>query len=152
MPQFSPSDGPSKDTSTESEVRQGTEKPASSVDCDMANIGPRLMEPSPMTVMEASTCLPGTEISASSAGYPATSTDSNLAEISTRRETRGAAKAANLEPGPQLPSRHAAHSSRKRGHPEEQPGGEQKGKEQPGKLKASTIKPTPRRSKRLRAR
>jgi hypothetical protein len=96
MPQFSPSDGPSRDTSTEPEALQGTETPASSLDFDMANIGPRLMEHGPITVTETSTCPPSTEISASSARYPVTSTDSNLAEISTQRVTRGAAKAANL--------------------------------------------------------
>lgn len=120
----------------------------------MANIDPRLIEPGPITIMEPSTCPPSTEISASSPGYPVTSTDSNLAEISTRRVTRGAAKAANLKPGPLLesPSQHATRSSRKRGRPEEQPAEEQKGKGRLGKMKASTIKPTPRRSNRLRAR
>jgi hypothetical protein len=115
----------------------------------MANIDPRLMEPGPITVMEPSNCLPSTDFSV---GYPLTSTDLNLEEISTRRVTRGAAKAANLEPDPQLPSQHATRSSRKRGRPEEQPSGEQKGKGRSAKVKASTIKPTPRRSKRLRAR
>ncbi|KAJ5438594.1 uncharacterized protein N7458_009592 [Penicillium daleae] len=151
VPLLSPSDFPSRDASTESETRQGTETPASSLDFDMANIDPRLMETDTMTVMEPSTCSPSAEIPAS-AGDPVSSTDSNLTETSTRRVTRGAAKVANLEPRPQLPSQHATRSSRKRGRLEEQPGGEQKGRGRPGKMKASTIEHMPRRSKRLRAR
>lgn len=152
MPQLSPSDSPSKDASTELETRLGTETPTSSLDFDLANINPRLMEPGPFTVIEPSAYPLSTEIPASSAGYPVTGTDSNLTEISTRRLTRRAAKVANLEPGPQLPSQLATRSSRKRGRPEEQSGREQKGKGRPGKMKVSSIKPTPRRSKRLRAR
>ena len=115
--EFSPSDGPSRDASTESEAQQGTETPASSLDFDIANIGPRLMELGPIKVTETSTCPPSTEVSASSAGYPVSSTDLNLTEISTRRVTRGAANAANLEPGSRLPSPHVTRSSRKRGRP-----------------------------------
>ncbi|KAJ5240045.1 hypothetical protein N7468_004664 [Penicillium chermesinum] len=154
MPQFSPSDGLSKDASTESETRQGTETPASSLDFDMANIDPRLMEPSPITVVEPSTCPLSIEIAASSDGHPATSTDSNMPEISTRRVTRGAAKAANLEPGPQLGSspKHAMPPSRKRGCSEEQPIRKRRGKRRPDESKASNIQLTPRRSMRLRAR
>ncbi|KAI3097945.1 hypothetical protein CBS147333_9183 [Penicillium roqueforti] len=152
MPRFNHSDDSSRNVSTEPETRQGTETPASSLDFDMANIDPRLMAPSSITVMEPSTCPPSTEIFPSSAGYPLTTTDSNLTEDSRRRVTRGAAKVVNLETGPQLQSRHVTRLSLKRGRPEEQPGGEQKGKGQPGKMEASTIKPTPRRSKRLRAR
>ena len=152
MPRFDPSADSSRNVSTEPDTRQGTETPASSLDFDMAKIDPRLIAPSSVTVTKPSTCPPSTEIFPSSADYPLTTTDSNLTKDSTRRVTRGAAKAANLEPGPQLPSQHATRSSLNRGRPEEQPGGEQKGKGQPGKMEASTIKPTPRRSKRLRAR
>jgi hypothetical protein len=152
MLQFSPSDSLSKDASTESETRQGTETPASSLDFDLANINPRLIEPGPSTFIELLNYLLSTKISVSSARYLLTSADSNLAEICTPRVTRGAAKAVNLQPSPWLPSQHATRSSRKRGGPEEQPGGEQKGKGRSGKVKASIIKPTPRRLKRLRAR
>jgi hypothetical protein len=152
MPQFNPSDDSSGDMSMEPETQQGTETPASSLDFDMANIDPRLMEPGPITVTETPTCPLSAEVSASSAGYLVTGNDSILMGICTRRVTRGAANAANIEPGSQLPSPHATRSSRKRGRPEEQPGGEQKEKGRPGKMKASTIKLTPRRSERLRAR
>jgi hypothetical protein len=136
-------------SSPEPGSQQGTETPAS-VDFDMANIDPRLMEPGPIT--NPSTCLPSTGIPASS-GFPLTSTDSNLVEISTRRVTRGAAKAANLEPGPSMGflPQHSMRSSRKSGRPEEPPGGQQRGKGRAGEMKVSTIKDTPRRSKRLRA-
>jgi hypothetical protein len=154
LSQFSPSDGPSRDASTESESRQGTETPASSLDFDMATIDPRLMESGPITVMEPSNSTVSIETSAFSGGYPMTSTDSHLVETFERRVTRGRAKPANLEPVPRLesPPQHVTRSYRKRELPEEQSSGEQKGKPRPGKMKASTIKPTPRRSKRLRAR
>ncbi|KAJ5473965.1 hypothetical protein N7475_003531 [Penicillium sp. IBT 31633x] len=146
-------DGSSRETSMESVDRQGTETPASSVDFDMTNIDPRLMRPGPITVVKPSACPSKTDISASSSGCPVTTTDSNSAEISARRVTRGTAKAANIEPGPKLESssQHATRSSRKIRRPEEQPGGQQKGKGQPGKSKASSIRYMPRRSKRLRA-
>jgi hypothetical protein len=83
IPQFCPSDGSSREASTESENRQGTETPASSLDFNIANIDPRLIEPGPIMVMELSTYPPSTKISASSVGYPVTCTDSKLTEIST---------------------------------------------------------------------
>ncbi|KAJ6035546.1 hypothetical protein N7460_009721 [Penicillium canescens] len=137
----------------ESEKRQGTETPASSVDFDMTNIDPRLMRPGPITVVKPSACPSTTDISASSSGCPVTATDSNSADNSARRVTRGTAKAANIEPGPKLESssQHATRSSRKIRRPEEQPGGQQKGTGRPGQSKASSVRYTPRRSKRLRA-
>ncbi|KAI3287650.1 hypothetical protein DTO002I6_7616 [Penicillium roqueforti] len=152
MPQFYPSDGSSRDASTEPETRQGTETPASSLDFDMANIDPRLMEPGPITATKPSCCPPSNEVLAS-AGCPMTSTGSNLTEILSGRVTRGAAKAANREPDPKLgsSSQHGTRSSRKRGRPEELPWGELGGKRLSGELKSSMIKPTLRRSKRLRA-
>ncbi|KAJ5771487.1 uncharacterized protein N7511_003538 [Penicillium nucicola] len=53
--QASYGDGSSGETSVESENRQGTETPASSVDFDMTNIDPRLMRPSPITAVKPST-------------------------------------------------------------------------------------------------
>jgi hypothetical protein len=146
-------DGSSRETSMESVDRQGTETPASSVDFDMTKIDPRLMRPGPITVVKPSACPSKPDIPASSSGCPVTTTDSNSAEISARRVTRGAAKAANIEPGPKLESssQHATRSSRKIRRPEEQPGGQQKGKGRPGKSKASSNRYMPRRSKRLRA-
>lgn len=152
-PRVSHGDGSSTETSMESEDRQGTETPASSVDFDMTNIDPRLMRPGPINAVKPPACPSKTDISVSSFGCTVTTTDSNLAEISARRVTRGTAKAANIEPGPKLesPSQHATRSSRKIRRPEEQPGGQQKGKGRPGKSKASSIRNMPRRSKRLRA-
>lgn len=152
MPQFYPSDGSSRDASTEPETRQGTETPASSLDFDMANIDPRLMEPGPITATKPSSCPPSNEVLAS-AGCPMTSNGSNLAEILSGRVTRGAAKAANRKPDPKLgsSSQHGMRSSRKRGRPEELPSGELGAKRLSGELKSSMIKPTLRRSKRLRA-
>ncbi|KAI2788543.1 hypothetical protein POX_e06562 [Penicillium oxalicum] len=144
---------PSRDASTESETRQGTETPASSLDFDMANIDPRLLEPSPITVVEPSTCPLSIEIAASSKGYSVTSTDSNMRKISTRRVTRGAAKATNLQSGLTLRSpKPPMPSSRKRGRSEEEPTVKRRGNGRPDGSKGSTIKATPRRSKRLRAR
>ncbi|CAG8128817.1 unnamed protein product [Penicillium nalgiovense] len=152
MPQFNPSDGSFRDASTAPETRQGIETPASSLDFDMANIDPRLMELGPITATKPSSGPPSNEVLAS-AGCPMTSTGSNLAEILSGRVTRGAAKAANRELDPKLgsPSQRGTRSSRKRGRPEELPWGEQGGKGRSGELKSSMIKPTPRRSKRLRA-
>ncbi|KAJ5887370.1 hypothetical protein N7495_007411 [Penicillium taxi] len=118
-----------REVSLESENRQGTETPASSAGFDIANIDPRLMENCSITVMKPLANKPYTENS-SSTGCLVTSTDLNLAEISTRRVTRGAAKAANLEPVPALgsPLQHATRLSRKRGRTDEQPGGGPRGK------------------------
>ena len=87
-PRVSHGDGPSRETSIESKNRQGTETPAS-IDFDIINIDPRLIRPGPITVVKPSTCLLGVDISVSSSRCQTTSTDSKLAEISTRRVTRG---------------------------------------------------------------
>ncbi|KAB8074604.1 hypothetical protein BDV29DRAFT_190849 [Aspergillus leporis] len=65
MPQFSHSDSVFIEASTESETWQGTETPAPSLEFDIANIDPRLMEPDPITVVNSPTnhynSSPGTE-------------------------------------------------------------------------------------------
>lgn len=154
MPHFNPSDDSSGEVSTEPETQHGTETPASSLDFDMANIDPRLMEPGPIPVVESSACPLSTKMFVSSNGCPVTSTDPNVAEVFTRRVTRGAAKAASLQSGPKLgPSpKHAMPSSRKRGCSEEQPIRKRGGKRRPDGSKASNTQPTSRRSTRLRAR
>ncbi|CAG8250488.1 unnamed protein product [Penicillium salamii] len=130
--------GSSRETSMESENRQGTKTPTSSVDFDMKNIDPRLMRPSPITAVKPSTFPSRNDNSTPSSECPKTGTDSKLANMSTQRVTKGAAQAANLE------SVHTLESS-------SQLGGQQRIKGQPSKTKASTIKHPPRRSKRLRA-
>jgi hypothetical protein len=139
MPQFNPSNDSSREVSTEPETQRGTETPASFLDFNIANIDPRLIDPGPIRVVESSMCL--------------LSTDPNQAEIFIRRVIRGAAKVASLEFGPKLEllPKPSLPSSRKRGRSEEQPIRKRRGKGRPDKSKASTTKPTPRRSKRLRA-
>ena len=156
IPQFNHINNFSGDASTESETRQGTQTPASSLDFDsldfdIAKIDPRLMEPRPITALTSSISPPRTGVSVSPNECSVTSTGSF-----TRRVTRGATKAASLESESKLGSspQHAAplSLSRKRGCSEEQPMQKEKGTGRSGTMTASTIKPSPRRSKRLRAR
>ncbi|KAH8688974.1 hypothetical protein BGW36DRAFT_433745 [Talaromyces proteolyticus] len=53
MPQFILSDGPSGEASTELETQQATETPASSLNFDIANLDPLLMESGPITVVKS---------------------------------------------------------------------------------------------------
>src|SRR5271165_3858875 len=84
-----------KEVSVESNKRQATATPASSVEFKMANVDPRLMEPHPLTLTtrRLSPSRPGTEMSLCSVGSATTNTDSYLASASTR-------KGGKLELGP----------------------------------------------------
>lgn len=148
-PQFTCSDtssAESRDVSLESENRQGI-RTAASVEVEMANIDPRLMEPHPIAITKPSPCWPGTETSASSVGSEATNTDPCLTDIPVRRLLRGDRKAANSDPKTQ--SEHATRSSQKHGPLEEQLR-KKREKRRPRRSEISIQKSTIRRSKRLK--
>ncbi|QSS56384.1 hypothetical protein I7I53_04579 [Histoplasma capsulatum var. duboisii H88] len=137
----------SREVSLESENGQGTITPASSVEFEMANIDPRLMEQRPVT--KPSPCWSGTENSASFAGSDMATIDPRGTELPTRRSRRGAAKAAKSEPGP--PPERATRSSRNCDPQQEQCGQKEGEKRCLGRRKASDTKPPLRRSKRLKS-
>ncbi|KAJ5161353.1 hypothetical protein N7492_006745 [Penicillium capsulatum] len=136
----------SREVSLESENGQGTITPASSVEFEMANIDPRLME-RPAT--KPSPCWSGTENSATSAGSDMAAINPRGTKLPTRRSRRGAAMAAKSEPGP-LPER-ATHSSRNCDPQQEQCEQKEGEKRCLGRRKASDTKPPLRRSKRLKS-
>lgn len=88
----------SREVSLESENRQSTETPVSSVDFEMANINPRLLEPCPVTVTKPSPCQSGAEISALSVESTVSDSRPTSDEVPIRRSTRISAKAADLAP------------------------------------------------------
>lgn len=139
--QLNCSDISSREVSLEA-GRQGTETPAS-IDFEMANIDPHLLEPCPVTITKPSPCRSGTEISAPSFGSMVTNSDPSLTEVPFRRSMRGTAKAADLAPVPKSVSQpqHAIRSSRRHHHAEEQLRGLQQEKGRPGNMKASVKKP-----------
>lgn len=120
----------------ESDSRSGTETPVSSVSFEMAKIDPRLIK---SHTVKPSLYRSSTESSESSIGSETTNIGPYLTELPTRRLTRGATKAVNLETDP-LPQ-HATCSSQNRDLPMSKSEEKRRKKGRPGKLRASVTKP-----------
>ncbi|KAJ6021273.1 hypothetical protein N7540_006777 [Penicillium herquei] len=142
----------SAEASSESENRQRTETPASSVDLEMSNIDPRLLESRPVTIAKSLTVVPDTQISASSVESTMSDSHPISDEVPIRRSTRTRAKLADL-----TPVTAACQSTREmRSSPEYCKADRQLNRAEPeversGNSDVSVKKPLPRRSKRLRS-
>ncbi|KAJ5778330.1 hypothetical protein N7520_001576 [Penicillium odoratum] len=145
--QTSCSDVSSREASPVSENRQRTETPASSVDLEMKNIDPRLLEAHPVPVAMALQTQPVTEVLSTSGG----SSHPNSAETPIRRATRSTAKVTEFAPTPETESQpqYVRRSSRKKSHAEQRVCGV-KEKKRLSHMKVPKGPPL-RRSKRLRS-
>ena len=144
------SDISSSEMSLESESRQRTETPVSSVELEMGNIDPRLLEAHPVLTTEPLPCHSDTESLTHSDGFVVKNSHPGSTEVPIRRSTRSTAKVTDVIPAPELKSEpQHVRLSRRYHHAEEQRHGEQRENKRPDNMKAPKGPPL-RRSKRLR--
>ena len=95
------SDISSREESLESEFRQGIETPASSVDLELENIDPRLLETQSVPITKSLPSQSGAEIPDPSDEPVVKNSHPSLVENPIRRSTRGAAKLTGVPSAPE---------------------------------------------------
>ncbi|KAJ5649238.1 uncharacterized protein N7484_002961 [Penicillium longicatenatum] len=146
LPQISPtscSDVSSREVSFEMENRQMTETPASSIDLELKNIDPRLLEAPPLPITMALPNPSDTELLSCSGGSPSKDLSPNSAETLIRRSTRSTAKVTENAPAQESESQpqHVKRSSRKTRHAEKPQRGEREENKGLNSMKASKKPP-----------
>ncbi|KAJ5993329.1 hypothetical protein N7451_009053 [Penicillium sp. IBT 35674x] len=146
------SDISSREESLESENRQRIETPASSVELELGNIDPRLLEAHPVPITNSLPYQSDTETPDSSGGSILKNSKPSSVEVPIRRSTRGTAKLTELTPAPEpeCKPQNRKRSSRRNLHAKEHSPREQRGNKKPAGMKAPKV-PLLRRSRRLQA-
>lgn len=136
----------SREISSESENRQRTETPGSSVELEMGHIDPRLLEACPVPITKSLPCHSDSEIPTNSGGSTVENSHPTN-KVPTRRSRRGIAKVTDVTPEPA--SRSGPRLSRRHRHAEAQQRGGQRENKRRDNMKTPKG-PLLRRSKRLR--
>lgn len=146
------SDISSREESLESEKRPIIETPASSVELELGNIDPRLLEAHPVPITNSLPYQSDTETLDSSGGSVLKNTKPSSVEVPIRRSTRGTAKVTELTPAPEpeCKPQNRKRSSQRNLHAKEHSPGKQRGNKKSALMKAPKA-PLLRRSRRLQA-
>jgi len=146
------SDVSSREESLESESRQKIETPASSVELEMRNIDPRLLEAHSVSTTKYLASQSDVETPDPSGGSVMENSHPSSVKDPIRRSTRGTTKLKEFKPVPEPGSKpqNRKRSFRRNLHAKEHSHGKQRGNKKPTGMKAPKT-PLLRRSKRLRA-